>query len=525
MSSSRKGPATLPSSAKVEGAPETGHWLVGATAILVAAGLFVSVLMGALDQLVVLTALPNIVADLGRPNSVTFVVSAYLIASTVAIPVFARLSDILSRRNVFIASVLVFIAGSALAGLSQSLNELIAFRAVQGFGSGGFFPVGLSLIAVAYSPAQRARLTGVISGVFGIATVAGPFLGSYIVDHTSWRWVFYINIPVGIVGVLVLGWSLSALRPHRRESFDVTGALLLSAWVGALMFALVQVSNAGWGWMDPRVLSLLLSAAVSLVAFVWFELRVTTPLVPLRLLRDRVIASSSAVSALSQGAVFALSTVISVYVGVVVYHGGSGAADAVRNMLYFLVLPMVLGAVLGGQVLTRVAYRPLVLGGTLVAAFGLYLLTYVTPNTPIWQFGYGFLPTGGLIVPLIPIGFGSGMTFASLTLSAQFRVPERDVGQATGLVRFMGTLGVAVGLSVFSAFQTWRLSGLQPSPPSSACLQDPTPACEMILAAYQNALEKAIVASYTEVFAIMLALMVIAAVASLFLIGRMPRST
>ncbi|HTT25489.1 MAG TPA: MFS transporter [Thermoplasmata archaeon] len=500
------------------------RWLTGPAAALAALGIFLSLLMGSLDQFVVLNALPNIVVDIGQPNGITFIVTSYLITSTVAVPIFARLSDILSRRNIFLIGMGIFIAGSVLAGVSQDLNELIVFRGVQGFGSGCFFPVGISIIAVAFSPQRRARLTGAFSGVFGIATVAGPFLGDYIVTHTTWRWVFYINIPIGILGMAVIATSLGVLRPAQRESFDALGAGLLTGWVGALMFALFQVADAGWAWTDARVLGLLIAAAILLAVFLFWELRVDKPLLPLRLLGDRVVASSGAVAALSRAAVFSLLTLISVYVGIVVYHGGAGAADAVRNMLYFMVLPMVLGALVGGQGLTRVSYRSLVAGGLAIATVGLYFLTLVTASTPLWTFWDGFLPVGGIVLPLIPIGFGIGLTFGPTTIAVQFRVPPKDVGQATGLVQFLGTLGASIALPIFSTYQAWRATSLAPDPPAAACFApSAASACTTQVTAYDQGFVHAVVTSYIDVFTIMVVLSGVALVASLFLRGRLPK--
>lgn len=498
------------------------RFLAGAAAAMVAVGIFLSLLMGSLDQFVVLNALPNIVFDFGQPNGITYVVSAYLITSTVAVPIFARLSDIASRRNIFLLGMGIFIVGSILAGLSQNLDELILFRGLQGFGSGCFFPVGISIIAVAFEPAQRARLTGAFSGVFGIATVAGPFLGDWIVTHTTWRWVFYINIPIGVLGMTVLAAGLGALRPAHRERFDWVGAALLSGWVGMLMFALFQVSNAGWAWTDPRVLALLAATGVLLPAFVLYELRAIKPLVPLSLLRDRVVASSGTVAALSRGAVFSLLTIVTVYVAVVIYHDTGDVADAVRNMLYFMVIPMVFGSLLGGMGLNRTSYRVLVTSGTLIATAGMFFLLFVTSSTPLWTFAYGFLPTGGLILPLMPIGFGLGLTFGPTTIAVQFRVPPQEVGQATGLVQFLGTLAAALGLSLFTTFQAWRFGALSPAAPTS-CLQNPSPACAPVLAAYQQHLVNAAVTSYVNVFEIMLLLSLVALAASFFLSGRMPK--
>ncbi len=198
--------------------------------LLITIGILLALLMGALDQFVALTALPKILDDFGQPGtSGVFVISVYVIASTTAIPLFAKLSDLWSRRNVFLGGLLVFIVGSILSGLSQNLPELIFFRAIQGFGSGGFFPVGIAIVAVVFPPETRARVIGGLSGVFGIAVVAGPLLGAAIVTYTTWRWVFYVNIPIGLVGFALIALtqdpsvrsaSVSSTSPGRSSWED-----------------------------------------------------------------------------------------------------------------------------------------------------------------------------------------------------------------------------------------------------------------------------------------------------------------
>lgn len=487
--------------------------------LLVVGGILLALLMGALDQFVVLTALPKILADFGQPNSGTFVVTAYIIASTVAIPIFGKLSDLWSRRNVFLGGLAIFIAGSMLAGLSASLPELIAFRAVQGFGSGGFFPVGIAIVAVTFPPETRARITGLLSGVFGIATVAGPLLGSAIVDNASWRWVFYVNLPVGIVGALILLSALGPLRPTIARRFDIPGAVLLVGWVGALEYALIQVNDSGWAWTDPRVLGLLLGALVVAIGFVAWELRrATEPLVPLRLLRHRIAAVSGG-STFLIGAVFLpLATFISLVVGIALTPPGTSSADVVRDVLYALVLPIVAGAAIGGQLLTRLTYRTQVLLGISIAAVGVFFLRGITSSTPTWQLLYGFLPVGGVIVPLIPLGFGIGLTFPVFLLAVQNEVEPKDVGEASSLVQFLQQLGGSIGLSILGSYATLRFNALDPSP-SPVCstpMAASNPACLPFL----GNLASAEVQAYTSVFTIMLGLLAVAFVIALFYRGR-----
>ncbi|MCI4349946.1 MAG: MFS transporter [Thermoplasmata archaeon] len=487
-------------------------------AILVVLGIMTALLMGALDNFVVLTALSTILKEFGQPNGGSFVVSAYIIASTVAVPIFAKLSDIFSRRNVFLGGLALFIGGSILAGLSQSLPELIFFRAVQGFGSGDFFPVGLAIVAVSFTGARRARVTGLLSGVFGIATVAGPLIGSAIVDHTTWRWVFYVNIPIGLVGIGILLATLGALRPTRVRHFDIPGAALLAGWVGALMYALLQVSNAGWSWVDPRVLGLLIGAVVLVIVFIAWELRTSEPLVPLRLLGNRIVAASGGSAFLVGMVFFPLVTFVSLIVGFLYGRGGANPADLVRDTLYALVIPVVLGAAIGGQLATRFSYRAIILGGTLLTILGTVFLAQLTVATPLWTFAFGFIPDGGIVLPLIPLGFGVGLTFPVSLLAVQSQVASADLGEASGLLQFLRTLGGSIGLTALASVQQLRMNFLDPSPDPSCTTHTPLlPLCGSYLQAFPGAL----VTSYDQVFTVMLAITVVSAVVASFLRGRL----
>jgi EmrB/QacA subfamily drug resistance transporter len=487
--------------------------------VVVTIGILLALLMGALDQFVALTALPTILKQFHTPTSGTFVISAYVIASTTSIPIFAKLSDLWSRRNVFLGGLVVFIAGSILSGLSQNLPELIAFRAIQGFGSGGFFPVGIAIIAVVFPPEVRARVVGLLSGVFGIAVVAGPLLGSAIVTYTSWRWVFYVNIPVGGVGFLLIFLTLGPLRPVVVRAFDVVGTALLAGWVAAIMFPLYQIADSGWLWTDPRVISLLGIGIALIVAFVWWELRAKNPLVPLRLLGRRVMAAGGGGTYFIGMVFFPVATFLSLIVGVALVPSGQNSADTVRDILYFLVIPLVIGAALGGNLLTRISYRTVAIIGLLIALVGLAGLTTISVSTPLWVFRYGFIPVGGIVLPLMPMGFGIGMTFPVFLLAAQNQVGMSDVGEAGGLIQFLQSLGGAVGLSVLASYQLTQFNALDPSP-SAACsgIPPPFPLCAEYLSKFRGAL----VTSYDQTFTVMLGLLIVAFVFVLFMVGRLP---
>ena len=494
---------SLPAGAAAVGpSPGAAPSLSPTASLLLLVGVFLAILMGAMDGLVVSTVLPTIAGDLHQVNGVPFVVGGYLIASTLAIPIFARLSDISSRRNVFLAGLSIFIVGSALAGVSQTLGELIAFRSMQGFGGGAVFPVAIAMVAVLYPPESRAKVIGALTGAAGVAIVAGPLLGSYIVSVTTWRWVFYINLPFGLFGFLIIWAVVGPLRPESRGSFDVPGAALLSSWVAALMLPLVQVSEDGWTWTDPGTLALLAAAVVLFVTFLLWELRHPEPLVPLRMLGQRVIGSSSAIM-LFLGVVFSGSlTFLSLYVGLVL---GGSAAD-IRDVIYFFAIPMIVGAAVSGPILGRISYRAMVAPGLLISGLAAFALGTVTASTPLWKLAYGFVPVGGLVLPLIPVGFGLGLALAGATVAVQNEAPPAEIGAAVGLTRFFQSLGGAVGISLLTILQANRFQQLSSG------------------ATTPSALHAALAGSYADVFLVAAVLVVAAFVAALGLRGRvLPR--
>ncbi|MGC8516209.1 MAG: MFS transporter [Thermoplasmata archaeon] len=415
---------------------------------LIMVGIVTGVLMGALDNLIVTTAMPAIVGALHQPNGLALLIGAYITSSAVGMVIFGKLSDHFSKRIILLITLAIFIIGSILAGLSLNLPELIAFRAVQGFGSGGFLPVGLAVIAVILPPAARAKMTGAVTSFIGIAIVVGPEIGAFIVDTTSWRWVFYVNIPFGIVSLVLVWFLLSPLKPILRGKFDYLGSILLASWVSLLTFPLIEMAYSGWSLKDPLTIAFFVSGLVLLAFFLQVEMHVVEePVIPLRMFKHKTIVFDSILSFFRGGVLFSISTFIAIFVTEVLF----GTVNMLRNVLYGFVVPLVIGSILGGVLLPKLSYRFFCVIGTICMTLGFLPLLKISPSTQPYIF-VGHFPVLGLVEGLIPIGFGVGFTMAATTLSAQYSAETRDIGASSSIVQFMGNIGGSIILSILTAF-------------------------------------------------------------------------
>ena len=469
-------------------------------ASLIILGIVLGVLMGALDNLIVSTAIPVIVKIFGQPSAMPFLIDAYVTSSAIGMVIFGKLSDQYSKRSMLLITLMIFIAGSILAGMSNSLSELIVFRIIQGFGSGGFLPVGLAVIASTLSPTERAKITGAVTSFIGVAIVAGPALGAFIVDSVGWRWIFYVNIPLGIASIIIIATTLEPLIPRRMGKFDLLGSILLVVWVSLLLLPLVEVSDGGWSLHQPIVIGLLVTSFLTTALFVFVEYRIAgEPIVPFRMFKHRSVVSSSAISFFRGGVIFALSTFIAIFVTEVLY----GSSNLLRDVLYGLVVPLVAGSIIGGFFLQKISYRNICLLGTAFMAAGFIPLLSVSQSTPPWSFVW-LIPVGGLIVGLIPIGFGIGITMAATTLSAQYSVMPQDLGASSSIVQFMGSLGGAIVLSLTTLL-------VDVSFRSRVALGDSLPSSMSF--------------AMREAFLVLFMVSLVAVISSFFMTGRLPVSS
>jgi EmrB/QacA subfamily drug resistance transporter len=424
------------------GGPEVR--LAGRALATVFAALMLGMFLAALDQTIVSTALPTIVGDLGGLNHLSWVVTAYLLASTVSTPIYGKLGDMYGRKPIFLAAIVIFLAGSMLAGLSQTMTELIGFRFLQGAGAGGLMVTAQAIIGDIVPPRERGRYMGLIGGVFAIASVAGPLLGGFFVDQISWRWVFYVNMPVGVIAILIVIFKLKLRTAHNPHRIDYLGATLLSGGVGALIL-LTSWGGSEFGWASATIVGLGIAGVVLLAAFIWQERRAQEPIIPLTLFRSRTFNLSSAMGATIGMAMFGAIVFIPLYLQLVY---GSSATKSGLQMLP-LMIGLLTAAILSGRAISRIGrYRMFPIAGTATLVVGMFLLSRLGPGTAQWLAS----------VYMLVVGVGIGLVMQVLVLIVQNDAEPKNIGVATATATFFRSMGGSFGVAIFGAIFATRLS-------------------------------------------------------------------
>jgi EmrB/QacA subfamily drug resistance transporter len=407
-------------------------------------GLMLTLLLAALDQTIVATALPKVVGQLHGLDRMSWVVTAYLLASTVGLPVYGKLGDLLGRKPVFQFAIITFIVGSALAGWSRTMNELIVFRGLQGVGGGSLMIGVQAIIADIVPPRRRGRYMGLIGAAFGVASVAGPLLGGFFTDHVSWRWCFYVNVPFGLITLAVISAVLKLPRPRTPGHFDLLGTILLTAGSTCLVL-LTSWGGTRYAWHSDIIIGLAAGAVASAALFLLAERHASQPVIPLHLFKDSVFNVSSAVGAVIGVALFGAASYLPTFLQMV--DGASATGSGL------LMLPMmgavVIASILAGQLISHSGhYRLYPLLGCALAAVGMWLLSRLTAHTsrPVYS------------VWMAVLGLGVGLVLPVLVLAVQNAVRPADLGAATSANNYFRQIGGSVGAAVFGTLFANRLS-------------------------------------------------------------------
>lgn len=417
--------------------------------LFVLPGLILAMLLAMLDQLIVGTAMPTIVGELGGVEHLSWVVTAYVLTSTVSTPLYGKLGDLYGRKRLFIFAIIVFLAGSALSGIAQSMGELIAFRALQGLGAGGLMVGVMAIIGDLVSPRERGKYQGYFAATMAAATIAGPLLGGFLTDNLSWRWVFYINIPLGILALFVIAARLKLPRHTIKHQIDYLGAALLT--VAATSIVLVTTwGGSQYEWGSFQIIGLAILGVASTVAFIFQERRAVEPILPLHVFKSRNFTVSTVMGFLVGVAMFGAVTFLPLYQQTV---QGASATNSGLLLLPLMGGAMVMSLVVG-QIITRTGhYRSFPIIGSAAMAIGIGLLSLLDVGT-------GKLASALFMVVL---GIGMGLLMQVVMLLAQNSVEMRDMGVASSTSMFARSIGGSIGVSVFGAIFASRLADALPS--------------------------------------------------------------
>jgi EmrB/QacA subfamily drug resistance transporter len=406
--------------------------------------LLLVMLLASLDQTIVSTALPTIVGDLGGLSHLSWVVTAYLLASTVAGPLYGKLGDLYGRKLLLQIAIVLFLIGSALCGAAQGMSELIAFRALQGLGGGGLMVTTIAVVGDIIPPRDRGRYQGFFGAVFGVSTVIGPLLGGFFVDNLSWRWIFYVNLPIGALALGVIGVAFQARADHVRHKVDYLGAVVLAGGLSAIVL-FTSLGGTSYAWGSPQIVGLIVVGVVLLVVFPFVEARAAEPILPLELFRNRIFVTTSAIGFIVGLALFGAVTFVPLYLQVV--RGYSPTASGLQ------LTPMMAGvlvtSILSGNLISRTGrYKRFPIAGTALMTVGMFLLSRLGVHTS------GLVASAYMVV----LGLGLGMVMQVLVLAVQNSVDYRLLGVATSGSTLFRQVGGSIGVAMFGAVFSNRLA-------------------------------------------------------------------
>ncbi|WP_258881290.1 MDR family MFS transporter [Paenibacillus sp. sptzw28] len=415
---------------------------------LITSALLMGLVLSSIDQTIVSTAMPTVINKLNGLNLYSWVFTVYMLASTTTMPIYGKMADLFGRRRIYMTGLTLFLIGSALCGFAGNMTELIVFRGIQGLGAGALMPVAFAIVADIYPPGKIGKFQGLFGAVFAISSICGPTVGGFVVEYLNWGWIFFINLPIGIPALFIVGMALKESKSHEKRIIDWSGAITLCAAVVSLLLALVMAGSgdgAHYAWESPQITGLLGSGAVFLTLFLWIETKAKEPIVPLRLFKIRTIAFGNIAGFFVSAGLFGAIAYIPLYV-----QGVIGVSPSVAG---YILTPLMLSTVItsnaGGRLMGKASYRTILVPSIAMMAAGFILLSQMTADTTIFE----------IVLYLIITGLGMGAVYPTLGTAAITAVDTHNRGTASSSSQFFRSIGGTIGVSVFGWLLTRRMSG------------------------------------------------------------------
>ncbi|MEJ8546667.1 DHA2 family efflux MFS transporter permease subunit [Brevibacillus borstelensis] len=416
---------------------------------LITAGLLLGLVLSSVDQTIVSTAMPTILNELGGLSLYSWVFAIYMLASTTAMPLYGKLADLFGRRKMYLIGLFLFLAGSALCGMAGTMEQLIVFRGIQGLGAGALMPIAFTIIGDIYPPDKIGRFQGLFGAVFAVSSILGPAAGGFIAEHVSWNWIFYLNLPIGIPGFLILATALKERKNEERRPIDWLGAITLSGAIVSSLLALVLTGDkpgteVPYHWGRPEIIGLFSIGMILLGLFVWIETKAKEPIIPLHLFKFRVIAFGNIAGFFVSAGLFSAIAYLPLFV-----QGVIGVSPSVAGyILTPLMLSTVVTSTIGGRLMSKVSYRAILVPSLAFMAAGYLCLSQMSVDTSILQ----------IVLCMIIVGLGMGAVYPTLGTAAVRAVGFQLRGVATASSQFFRSIGGMIGVSVLGSLMTQRMA-------------------------------------------------------------------